>query len=237
MSAAGRTEGRVGRALSGIAVALGCVLFLGGFVLAAFLYQPYLVPTDSMSPTIAADDRVLAHRIDGHEVRRGDVIVFRAETWGDQPMLKRVVGIGGDSVACCDADGLLTVNGVAIAERYRDQRRPASPQEFEAEVPEGELFLLGDERVDSVDSRVLAVEGESGTVPEDAVLARVEAIAWPPGRWSLMPRPDGFAELPGGVSSPGPLRPLLLVTTGGAALIIVGASMGPILARAARRRA
>lgn len=236
MSAAGPTEGRVGRVLSNIAVALGCVLFLGGFVLAAFLYQPYTVPSESMSPTIVTNDRVLAHRIDGREVRRGDVVVFREPTWGDQPMLKRVVGIGGDTVVCCDADGLLTVNGVPIAEGYRQQGRRASPQDFEAEVPEGELFMLGDDRETSTDSRMLAVDGQTGSVPEDTVMARVEAIAWPPSRWGLVESADGFAELPGGVSGAGPLRPLLLATTGGAALILLGAVMGPVLARAGRRR-
>lgn len=236
MSAAGRTEGRLGRALSGIAVALGCVLFLGGFVLAAFLYQPYEVPSGSMAPTIVAGDRVLAHRIDGREVHRGDVVVFRDESWGDLPMLKRVVGIGGDTVACCDAEGRLTVNGESISEAYRDQGARAAPQNFEAEVPEGELFLLGDNRRDSLDSALFAAADERSTVPEDTVVARVEAIAWPPSRWTLIDRAEGFAELPGGVSGAGPLRPLLLATAGGAALIIVGASMGPILARAARRR-
>lgn len=235
MGAARRGEGRVGRALSNVAVALGCVLFLGGFVLAAFLYQPYLVPTDSMSPGISANDRVLAHRIDGREVHRGDVVVFRDETWGDQPVLKRVVGVGGDTVACCTADGLLTVNGVPIDEGYRDQSEPASLQDFEAVVPEGELFLLGDERTGSVDSRILALEGGSGTVSADAVMARVEAIAWPPSRWQLTDRADGFAELPGGISTPGPLGLLLIATGSGAVLILAGAALGPLAGRAGRK--
>jgi signal peptidase I len=237
MGAAPRTQGRVGRALSGIAVALGCVLLLGGFVLAAFLYQPYEVPSDSMSPTIITNDRVLAQRIDGREVHRGDVVVFRDDAWSDQPLLKRAVGIGGDTVACCDTDGMLTVNGVPIDEPYRDGAQPASPVEFEAEVPAEELFLLGDERVNSVDSRFLILEGERGTVHEDAVLARVEAVAWPPSRLSMLDRADGFAELPGGVSGSGPLRPLVLATTGGAVLILAGAAVGPLAARMARRRA
>jgi len=99
MSRTGRTakgRGKAGSVLSGIAVALGCVLFLGGFVWGAVVYQPYTVPTDSMTPTIGAGDRVLAQRIDGDQVKRGDVVVFREASWGDMPMVKRVVGIGGD---------------------------------------------------------------------------------------------------------------------------------------------
>lgn len=69
--------GRLGSTLSGLAVALGCVLFLGGFVWGAIVYAPYTVPTDSMAPTIVSGDRILAQRIDGAEIERGDVVVFR----------------------------------------------------------------------------------------------------------------------------------------------------------------
>ncbi|MCZ9346523.1 S26 family signal peptidase, partial [Streptomyces sp. TRM76130] len=61
--------------MSGVAVALGMVLFLGGFVWGAVVYRPYTVPTDSMAPTIGAGDRILAERVDGTDVRRGDVVV------------------------------------------------------------------------------------------------------------------------------------------------------------------
>ncbi|WP_438827355.1 signal peptidase I [Streptomyces otsuchiensis] len=237
MSAAPRTRGRLGRVLSNAVVALGCVLFLGGFVLAAFLYQPYLVPTDSMAPTVAADDRVVAQRIDGREVHRGDIVVFRDDAWSELPMVKRVVGVGGDSVTCCDEDGLLRVNDVPIDESYRDRGVPASRHGFEAVVPDGELFLLGDERLDSVDSRALLADGRSGTVAEDAVVARVEAIAWPPSRLGPVARPGEFGDLPGGVSSPGPLNLLVISTVTGAVLILGGAAIGPLTARSSRRKA
>ncbi|MGQ4418950.1 S26 family signal peptidase, partial [Streptomyces sp. SAS_269] len=67
--------GRLGERLSGVAMALGLVLFLGGFAWGAVVYRPYTVPTSSMTPTIDAGDRVLAQRVDGTEVRRGDVVV------------------------------------------------------------------------------------------------------------------------------------------------------------------
>ncbi|MDT0407271.1 signal peptidase I, partial [Streptomyces edwardsiae] len=94
-------RGRTGAMVSGLAVAVGCVLFLGGFLWAAVVYKPYAVPTASMSPTVNAGDRVLAQRIDSADVRRGDVVVFTDKVWGDTPMMKRVVGVGGDTVACC----------------------------------------------------------------------------------------------------------------------------------------
>lgn len=71
------------------------------------MYKPYTVPTGSMTPTVNAGDRVLAQRIDGSEVRRGDVVVFTDPVWGDMPMVKRVVGIGGDRIACCGKGGRL----------------------------------------------------------------------------------------------------------------------------------
>ncbi|NJP65536.1 signal peptidase I [Streptomyces spiramenti] len=235
MSAARR--GRLGRLLANLTVAVGCVLFLGGFVMAAFLYQPYLVPTDSMAPTVSANDRVVAQRIDGHEVRRGDIVVFRDAAWSELPMVKRVVGVGGDHVTCCDEGGLLQVNGNPVPEPYRAGDGPASRHDFDARVPAGELFLLGDERLDSVDSRSLLADGGTGTVAEDAVVARVEAVAWPPGRAGLVSRPGAFAELPGGVSDPGPLRLLVTSTLVGAVLILVGSTTGAITARVARRKA
>ncbi|MDT0269334.1 signal peptidase I [Streptomyces sp. DSM 44915] len=238
MSGTPRRGGRVGRALSNLAVGLGCVLFLGGFVLAAFLYQPYTVPTDSMAPSVASGDRVLAERVEGHEVHRGDVVVFRDADWGDLPMIKRVVGVGGDTVACCDDDtGLLLVNGEPIEEPYLDEgERAASPTGFDAEVPKGELFLLGDDRSDSLDSRSLLAEGEPGTVPREAVSGRVTATLWPFDRIGSLPDADGFAGQPGGVSGDGPLWPLVWATGSGAVLIVFGGLYGPVARLTTRSR-
>ncbi|WP_406092032.1 signal peptidase I [Streptomyces sp. NBC_01013] len=235
MSATGRTgdgRGRLGSKLSGLAVAVGCVLFLGGFAWAAVVYRPYTVPTESMTPTVNAGDRVLAQRVDGSEVRRGDVVVFTDHAWGDMPMVKRVVGIGGDKIACCEKGGRLTVNGIPIAESYLQADDPASANEFTAEVPKGKLFLLGDDRRSSLDSRVHLEEGGQGSVPRSAVQARVDAVAWPLG--GMIGRPQAFAALPGGVSSQGPLELQLVAMAAGVVLILGGAVYGPVAARASR---
>jgi signal peptidase I len=226
---------RRGRTLAGAALAVGLVLFLGGFALGAVLYQPYAVPTDSMAPTVSAGDRVLAQRIDGDEVRRGDVVVFRDELWGNAPMVKRVVGVGGDTVACCADGGLLTVNGKPVEEPYLDAESRRSPTEFSAEVPEGELFLIGDHRLDSLDSRSMLTDSDPGTVPREAVSARVEATVWPLSRFGTLPGAGDFAVLPGGTSGPGPLVPLFFAVAGGALLIIGGALYGPVARRRATR--
>ncbi|OEV11682.1 signal peptidase I [Streptomyces sp. Amel2xB2] len=238
MGNAGRTGtsgGRLGHTLSGLAVALGCLLFLGGFVAGAVLYQPYTVPTDSMDPTVKAGDRVLAERIDGGDVRRGDVVVFQDSVWGSVPMVKRVVGTGGDKVKCCDKQGRLSVNGETLREPYLKDTGPDSQPPFKATtVPQGKLFLLGDHRMDSVDSRVHLEDGDHGAVPRTAVNARVDAVAWPMNGLGMLTRPAGFATLPGGTSDPGPLQPLLIAIVAGAALILGGAAYGPIARRAGR---
>ncbi|MEV0256403.1 signal peptidase I [Streptomyces sp. NPDC050732] len=238
MSRTQRTDegrGRLGSTLSSIAVALGCVLFLGGFVWGAVLYQPYTVPTGSMAPTIGSGDRVLAQRIDGDEVRRGDVVVFKQKTWGDLPMVKRVVGIGGDRIACCEK-GKLTVNGKEIAEPYLPEDKFAASGIPATTVPKGRLFLLGDERSGSLDSTVHLDDGQNGSVPRDAVQGRVDAVAWPMDRFGMLARPEGFAELPGGVSDPGPLRMLVIAVVAGMVLVLGGGAYGPLAKRLGRRR-
>ncbi|OIJ89594.1 signal peptidase I [Streptomyces colonosanans] len=236
MSRTGRTEegrGRLGSILSGLAVALGCVLFFGGFGWGAIVYRPYTVPTDSMSPTIVAGDRVLAQRVDDADVRRGDVVVFKQKSWGDMPMVKRVVAVGGDTVACC-TDGRLTVNGKQIQESYLAKGQEAEWKKIPTiTVPQGRLFLLGDERVGSLDSTAHLTEAFSGTVARSAVDARVDAVAWPMN--GMLDRPTGFEAL-GPISSPGPLRLILGAIVAGAVLVLGGAAYGPIAQRAGRKR-
>ncbi|MFI8325365.1 signal peptidase I [Streptomyces sp. NPDC085529] len=227
-------HGRLGSVLSGLAVAVGCLLFLGGFVGGALLYRPYTVPTGSMAPTFEGGSKVLAQRIDGDEVRRGDIVVFEDPLWGGSTMVKRVVGVGGDTVACCGDQGRLTVNGTPVEEPYLrpgpDGTVRASGEDFSATVPADSLFLLGDDRASSLDSRTHLEDAAQGSVPRSTVVARVDAVAWPlPG--DLMDRPAAFAALPGGVSTPGPLPLLLTAVAAGAVLILGGAAYGPVAGR------
>uniref|UniRef100_A0AAU2JUU1 Signal peptidase I n=1 Tax=Streptomyces sp. NBC_00049 TaxID=2903617 RepID=A0AAU2JUU1_9ACTN len=243
-------RGGLGNVLSGLAVAIGFALFLGGFIWGAVVYQPYTVPTDSMMPTVRPGDRVLAQRIDGGEVRRGDVVIFTDSMWSDSPMVKRVVGIGGDTVKCCGAGGELSVNGTALDEPFIDDTKPdsglamppgqapAPGTPFEVTVPEGNLFLLGDRRAGSLDSRAHLQEAGQGTVPRSAVSARVDARAWPD--MTMLERPDTYAALSGGISQAGPLRLQVAAVAAGAVLVVLGAAYGPlarVLGRGRRERA
>ncbi|MFI9762335.1 signal peptidase I [Streptomyces sp. NPDC051963] len=221
--------GRIGQRLSGLAVALGLVLFLGGFAWGAVVYRPYTVPTSSMSPTIEMGDRVLAQRVDGGEVRRGDVVVFTDKTWvSNAPVVKRVVAVGGDTVACC-TDGKLTVNGKQIDEPYLPEGSVAETNGIPTvTVPEGRLFLLGDEREGSLDSTAHLTDAAGGTVARSAVSARVDAVVWPMD--GMLKRPTGFQTL-GALSEPGPLRTIVALVIAGGVLVLGGGAYGPIAKR------
>ncbi|MGW1285236.1 signal peptidase I [Streptomyces sp. NPDC002586] len=226
---------RLGQRLSGAAVALGLVLFLGGFAWAAVSYRPFTVPTGSMTPTIHAGDRVLAQKVDGAEVRRGDVVVFEDKSWvTGAKVVKRVVAVGGDAVSCC-TNGKLTVNGKQIDEPYLPKGSLAENQNFPTvTVPKGRLFLLGDERQGSLDSTAHLTDAAKGTVSGDAVTARVDAVVWP---WTgALKRPTGFEAL-GALSQPGPLGTIELLIVAGAVLVLAGGAYGPIAGRLGRSRA
>lgn len=229
----GPAGSRTGQRLSGLVMALGLVLFLGGFAWGAVVYRPYTVPTSSMAPTIGAGDRVLAQRVDGGEVRRGDVVVFTDKTWvSNAPVVKRVVAVGGDTVACC-TDGRLTVNGKQIDEPYLAEDSLAEIQNFPTvTVPKGRLFLLGDERSGSLDSTAHLTDAASGTVARSAVSARVDAVVWPMD--GMLQRPTGFEEL-GALSSPGPLRTIVALIVVGAVLVLGGGAYGPVAKRLGTR--
>ncbi|MFJ3622828.1 signal peptidase I [Streptomyces iakyrus] len=230
----GPVGSRTGQRLSGLAVALGLVLFLGGFAWGAVVYRPYTVPTSSMTPTIDAGDRILAQRVDGGEVRRGDVVVFKDATWANAPMVKRVVAVGGDTVSCCQ-DGRLKVNGKEIDETYLPKGTPAEMSNFPTvTVPKGRLFLLGDERGNSVDSTAHLTDAASGTVARSAVDARVDAVVWP--MKGMLERPTGFEAL-STLSSPGPLRTITFLVIAGTVLVLGGGAYGPIAKRAGTARA
>ncbi|MEU0408745.1 signal peptidase I [Streptomyces griseorubiginosus] len=224
---------RTGQRLSGLAVALGIVLFLGGFAWAALLYRPFTVPTSSMSPTIAAGDRVLGQRVDADEIRRGDVVVFNDKEWVTGSLVvKRVVAVGGDTVACC-TNGKLTVNGKEIDEPYLKGGVAEDKVIPTVKVPEGRLFLLGDERQGSLDSSAHLTDAARGTVARSAVEARVDAVVWP---WKgMLERPTGFEKL-GALSSPGPLNTILVLIVVGAVLVLGGGAYGPVAKLSGRRR-
>lgn len=112
-------------------------------------------------------------------------------------LIKRIIGMGGDTVECCDADGRITVNGVGIDEPYLKPGVSPSETEFSVTVPENHLWLMGDNRSNSQDSRAHQGEPGGGAVPMRNVVGTAVVILWPIDSWTILRNPgDTFAEVP-----------------------------------------
>jgi signal peptidase I len=110
-------------------------------------------------------------------------------------LIKRVIGIPGDHVACCDAQGRVTVNGVPLNEgTYLYPGSAPSLARFNITVPPGRLWVMGDNRFYSDDSRDHMGDPGGGTIPESAVIGRAFVIIWPPSRWRFLPIPATFEQ-------------------------------------------
>jgi signal peptidase I len=111
--------------------------------------------------------------------------------------VKRVIGVGGDTVACCDKQGRVTVNGQPVDEdAYLRQGVQPSQKEFEVTVPEDAIWVMGDNRANSQDSRFHMEQPGRGTVPDERIVGRVWAIVWPTDRLELLDRPPSLASVP-----------------------------------------
>ena len=172
------------------------------------LVQSFVIPSESMRPLLQVGDRVLVSRSDYRlgAVHRGDVIVFDGEGVFDPPQVrsdpplaaagraiagalgspvgesdyvKRVIGLPGERIVCCDAAGSITVDGRPLSEPYLAVPGRASSTSFDIRVPAGRLWVMGDNRDDSGDSRAHLGDPGGGTVPMDHVVGRVVAVWWP----------------------------------------------------------
>jgi signal peptidase I len=162
------------------------------------------------------------------DIERGDVVVFDgtdsfvpaevieprnpvsgALTWVGQSVgiippdgtdfVKRIIGVGGDHVVCCDAAGRITVNDVPLEEEsYLYPGDAPSDQEFDVIVPDGMLWLMGDHRSNSADSRAHLGDPGGGMVPVSRVVGRVMNVLWPLNRISTVPIPESFAAVNAG---------------------------------------
>ncbi|SEG92664.1 signal peptidase I Serine peptidase. MEROPS family S26A [Actinacidiphila yanglinensis] len=182
-------------------LALACCAAL--LLVSHFVVEPFQVPSSSMRNTLRVGDRVLVDKLAyrfGGSPQRGDVIVFDGKdsfsTTGGTDYVKRVIGVGGDRVTCCDAQGRITVNGHALDEIYLHPGDAPSRDPFDIVVPPGRLWVMGDHRADSADSRDHLGDPGGGTVPVGKVIGRAEWIAWPPGHWTRLRRPAAFSGVP-----------------------------------------
>ena len=203
--------------LTAIAVGLAAV------VKALFL-QAFYIPSASMNDTLVENDRILVEKVStwgsaGPE--RGDVVVFAdpggwldpglspqpgpvargLETIGLYPagghLVKRVIGVGGDRVVCCDPRGRVTLNGVPLVETsYLAPGQKPSLIEFDVKVADGYVWVQGDNRSSSADSRVHLGDPGGGQVPVDDLVGQVFAVVWPLGHAGLLDTPATFGSVP-----------------------------------------
>ena len=110
-------------------------------------------------------------------------------------LVKRVIGVGGDRVACCDAQGRVTVNGVPLNEKsYIMKGAKPSERHFDVKVPPGRIWVMGDNRSNSEDSRFHQDLPGGGTVPATDVVGKVWAIVWPFDRFDRLETPTTFGN-------------------------------------------
>ncbi len=177
-----------------------CLLFL--LLLSTFVVRPFQIPSGSMESGLRIGDRVLVNKLAyrfGSEPQRGDVVVFDGTGYfGDGDYVKRVVGVGGDHVVCCDREGRIEVNGRSVDEStFLHPGDSPSTVPFDVEVPAGTLFVLGDHRSDSSDSRDHLGSPGGGMIPLGSVIGRADWILWPTGHFTRLHRPGAYARVPG----------------------------------------
>ncbi|MGA7203657.1 MAG: signal peptidase I [Specibacter sp.] len=186
------------------------ILFLFTALIRNVWMDVYYIPSESMEPLLLTGDRVLVTRMDfsNGPIQRGDVVVFDGRgsftplDSGNDPLMdaaigtgqwlglvpnnniyvKRVLGVAGDTVKCCSAQGELEINGVPITESYLYPGDKPSELQFEVTVPQGKLWLMGDHRDVSLDSRSLLGMPGGGLISTSKVIGRPWATVWPLGR-------------------------------------------------------
>lgn len=115
---------------------------------------------------------------------------------GEKDYLKRVIGLPGDHVVCCTADGRLSINGAAVTEPYLPAGMPASEVTFDLVIPADRLFVLGDNRADSADSRAHLGDPGGGMVPLEDVIGQAVLRYWPLSQVGSLPSTTAFLDVP-----------------------------------------
>jgi signal peptidase I len=187
------------------------VAILVAVLVRAFVLQTFYIPSPSMEHTLNVWDRVLVNKLvyDFREPRRGEIVVFKAPAdWQSgtegEDFIKRIIGVGGDHVVCCDAEEHLMINGHSLKEPYiytdaDGKQDPAADEKFDITVPAGRLWVMGDHRSasgDSLEHWEQTEDIQEATIETDAIVGRAFTIFWPVGRATWLSVPSGFDGVP-----------------------------------------
>ncbi len=165
-----------------VAVEWGIILVvavLAAILIRSFVVQPFYIPSGSMEPTLNVGDRVLVNKLsyDFHAVHRGDIVVFKKPADDNSPgvkdLIKRVIGLPGERIS--GQDGHVYINGHQLAEPWLPKGETTAPFPV-TYIPPGEYFMMGDNRGDSADSRII------GPVPKSLFIGRAFLRVWPISR-------------------------------------------------------
>jgi signal peptidase I len=171
------------------------------FGLKTFVVRSFYIPSASMENTLQINDRIIVDELTPKvtPLKRGDVIVFTdpggwlagGELADGDHLVKRVIGLPGDKVACCNASGQTQVNGVSLSEPYvkapdTAQETQYSDKTFSVTVPAGSVWVEGDNRGDSSDSRYHQGLPTGGFVPESDIVGKAVVITWPIKHWTWL---------------------------------------------------
>ncbi|MGW6457045.1 signal peptidase I [Streptomyces sp. NPDC055078] len=202
---------------------IGIALILA-LLIKTFLVQAFSIPSDSMQNTLQRGDRVLVDKLTpwfGSEPERGEVVVFHdpggwlegeptpdpnvvqkflsfiglMPSAEEKDLIKRTIAVAGDTVEC-KKGGPVKVNGKALDEPYvMPGNTPCDDQPFGPfTVPEDRIWVMGDHRQNSRDSRYHMKDENRGFVPVDKVVGRAVVVAWPVNRWSTLPVPSTYDQ-------------------------------------------
>ena len=187
------------------------VAILVAVLVRSFVLQTFYIPSPSMEHTLNIFDRVLVNKLvyDFRSPHRGEIVVFKAPTeWSGNPegedFIKRVIGVGGDQVVCCDAEDRLVINGQSLDEAYvfseNGVRDPVADEKFDITVPDGRLWVMGDHRSASGDSLEHWQQSNQNitiaTIPEGSVVGRAFTVFWPVSRATWLTVPDSYDAIP-----------------------------------------
>ncbi|MFI6602026.1 signal peptidase I [Nonomuraea sp. NPDC050536] len=172
-----------------LVLGVGLALLLQAFVIGSFY-----IPSESMENTLLINDRVFVNKLAGAP-ERGDIVVFKGWTTGEDT-IKRVIGVGGDKVVCKDSKDPVTVNGTPLEEKsYLYPGDFPCGEKFSVTVPPGKLWLMGDHRSASADSRAHQDEASHGFIDLKDVIGKAVVRYWPLNRALIFTEPDTFDKV------------------------------------------